>query len=141
MRSYVLDANALMILLLDRPGANRVDRILHGANRTGSRVLMSAVNWGEVVYSLWKVRGETESRTLILRIEQLPMSVVPIDRARATRAAELKSRHGLGYADSFAGSLAMELGATLLTADADFKKVGKKLRVEFLPRHESACQT
>jgi len=140
VRSYVLDANALMILLLDRPGANRVDRILHGANRPGFRVLMSAVNWGEVVYSLRKVRGEPESRTLTLRVEQLPMSVVPVDRARATRAAELKSLHGLGYADSFAASLAIELGATLITADPDFKKVGKKLKAEFLPRHESSGQ-
>lgn len=137
MRSYVLDANALLIFLIDRPGANRIGRLLGEAKRQSLHVSMSAVNWGEVVYSLWKVRRETEAGNLVRKIAELPVTVIPADQERASRAAELKIVHGLGYADSFAASLAMELAATLVTADPDFKKVGKKLKVEFLPRHVS----
>lgn len=137
MKKYVLDANALLILLVDRPGAQRITRLLEQAKRQGLRVFLSAVNWGEVFYSLWKVRGEVEARRLIRRVEELPVTVVPVDRERATLAGELKMVHGLGYADSFAASLALELRATLVTADPDFRKVGGKLKVEFLPRHES----
>lgn len=137
MRNYVLDASALMIFLLDRPGAQRVARILQLAKGSEFRARMSAVNWGEVVYSLRKIRGEAEAKRLILRVEQLPMTVASADQERATRAGELKAVHGLGYADSFAAGLAMELGATLVTADPEFQKLGKKLSVAFLPRHES----
>jgi predicted nucleic acid-binding protein len=138
VKSYVLDANALLVLLTDRPGASRVARLLEQAKRQGLRVFMSAVNWGEVVYSLWRVRGEVEAKRLIRRVEELSVTVVPVDRERATIAGELKAVHGLGYADSFAASLAQELRATLITADQDFRKVGNKLKVEFLPRHEAA---
>ncbi|HWY09420.1 MAG TPA: type II toxin-antitoxin system VapC family toxin [Candidatus Acidoferrales bacterium] len=137
MKKYVLDANALLILLDDRPGASRVARTLEQAKRQGLRVFLSAVNWGEVFYTLWRVRGEVEARRLIRRVEELPVTVVPVDRERATLAGELKMVHGLGYADSFAASLALELRATLITADPDFRKVGSRLKVEFLPRHEA----
>jgi predicted nucleic acid-binding protein len=138
MRSYVLDANALLIFLSNRPGALRIGKILKDASREGSPAVMSAVNWGEVIYSLWKMRGEAETNAAIANTEMLPLAIVPADRRKATRAAELKARHRLGYADCFAAGLAIELGATLITADPEFKKVGNKLKVEFLPRHESA---
>ena len=138
MKKYVLDANALLVLLVDRPGAHRVARLLEQAKRQGSRVFLSAVNWGEIFYSLWRVRGELETRRLIRRVEELPVTVVPVEQARATLAGELKMVHGLGYADSFAAGLALELRATLITADPDFRKVGNKLKVEFLPRHEGS---
>jgi predicted nucleic acid-binding protein len=141
LRTYVLDANAILILLADRPGAKRVDKLLQEAARSGEQLLMSAVNWGEVVYSMRKVRGESEARRLVRGVEQLPLSVVSVDRDRATRAGELKAVHGLGYADSFAAGLAVELGATLLTADPEFKKMGRKLKVEFLPRHEATSRS
>jgi len=138
LKRYVLDANALLVLLNDRPGASRVARMLEQAKRQGLRVFISAVNWGEVVYSLWKSRGEAEAKGLIRKIEELPVTVVPVDRERAALAGELKVVHALGYADSFAASLALELRATLITADPDFRKVGSKLKVEFLPRHEGS---
>ena len=137
MKKYVLDANALLVLLIDRPGAHRMTRLLEQAKRQGLRLFLSAVNWGEVFYSLWRVRGEAEARRLILRIEELPVTVIPVDRERATLAGELKMVHGLGYADSFAASLALELRATLITADPDFRRVRNKLKIEFLPRHEA----
>jgi predicted nucleic acid-binding protein len=141
LRSYVLDANALLVMLIDRPGAHRITRLLEQAKRQGLRLYMSAVNWGEVVYSLWRLRGAVEAKRLIRRVEQLPVTVVPVDRERAALAGELKVVHGLGYADSFAASLALEFRATLVTADPDFRKVGNKLKVEFLPRHETSNES
>jgi predicted nucleic acid-binding protein len=141
VRRYVLDANALLTLVAGRPGAKRVDRMVQEAARTGMLLQMSAVNWGEVVYSMRKARGEAEANALARSVEQLPVNIVPVDRDGATRAGELKAMHGLGYADCFAASLAVELRATLVTADPDFRKVGSKLKVEFLPKHESQTQT
>lgn len=81
--------------------------------------------------------GEGEASKATQRMQELALTIYSADRTRATRAGELEAFHGLGYADRFAASLAIELGATLLTADVEFQKVGKKLKVEFLPRHES----
>lgn len=140
MRRYVLDANALLILLADRPGAKRVDRLLQEAARPGMPVFMSAVNWGEVVYSMRKARGEAEAKRMVGSVEQLALNIVSVDRDRATRAGEIKAVYGLAYADSFAAGLALELRATLVTADPDFRKIGNKLKVEFLPRHEASTK-
>jgi predicted nucleic acid-binding protein len=59
-----------------------------------------------------------------------------IDRERASRAAALKQKHALGYADAFAAELAIERGAWLVTADPEFQKIGKALSVYTLARRE-----
>jgi predicted nucleic acid-binding protein len=137
VRRYVLDANALLIYLGDRQGAARVESLLNESLRSRSPLLMSAVNWGEVVYSIWKLGGEGEARRVEKNIAHLPLAILPADRERATSAAELKARHRLGYADSFAAQLAMESRAILVSADPEFAKLGKRLPVLSLPRHKS----
>jgi predicted nucleic acid-binding protein len=53
----------------------------------------------------------------------------------ANGAAALKFTYKLGYADCYAADLAMRRGATLVTADPGFEKLGKKFKVLALPRH------
>ncbi|HXL21801.1 MAG TPA: type II toxin-antitoxin system VapC family toxin [Candidatus Dormibacteraeota bacterium] len=136
MRRYVLDANALLVHFANRPGANRVGALFEEALRQQATLSMSAVNWGEAFYSLWKQGGEATARRLARETETLPLVILAADRDRATRAAELKATQGLGYADSFAAALALELAATLVTSDPEFTKIGKRLKVLALPRHK-----
>ncbi len=136
-RRYVLDANALIGLLEDRAGtAPRVRRLLEGAFRSDLPLLLSAVNWGEVFYIAWRRHGQENAREAEAKLRQLPILVIPADLDRATRAASLKQKHNLGYADAFAAELAIERGAWLVTADPEFSKVGKVLLLYSLPRHE-----
>jgi predicted nucleic acid-binding protein len=136
-RRYVLDANALTGLFEDREGtADRVERLLVAALRQGLPVLMSAINWGEVFYIAWRRHGESQARQIESETREMPITVIPADRDRATRAAALKQKHNLGYADSFAAELAIERDAWLVTADPEFSKLGKMLAVYGLPRHE-----
>jgi predicted nucleic acid-binding protein len=137
MRRYVLDANALLIYFGDRSGAKRVQSLLQESLRQRSPLLMSAVNWGEVIYSVWKRGGETEARTVEKNAARLPLQILPADRERAAEAAAVKARHDVGYADSFAAALALEYSATLVTADPEFAKLGKRVAVLALPRHSS----
>lgn len=137
-RRFVLDANALISLLENRAGAApRVRQILEQAAQNQARVFLSAVNWGEVFYIAWRLHGEIKARETESRLRQLPVAVVAADFDRATRAAALKQKHNLGYADAFAAELAMEQGAWLVTADAEFSRVGKALRIDPLSRHEN----
>jgi predicted nucleic acid-binding protein len=136
-RRYVLDANALLGLFEDREGtAGKIEHLLEQALRQDLPLLMSAVNWGEVFYIAWRRHGESKTREAEMRLQELPVAVISVDRERASRAGELKQQHSLGYADAFAAELAIERGAWLVTADPEFSKVGKSLSVYSLPRHE-----
>lgn len=136
-RTYVLDANALIGYVEDRPViAERVQRLLDQALREDSALLMSVINWGEVFYIAWKRHGEAKARDTAARVQHMPILMIAVDTDRVVRAAALKAKHALGYADSFAAELAMERGAWLVTADREFEKVGKGLLTLLLPRHE-----
>jgi predicted nucleic acid-binding protein len=136
VRRFVLDANALISLLENRAAAPRVRRLVENASRDEVPLLLSAVNWGEIIYIAWRLHGEAQARTIESQLRQLPILVIPADQDRATRAAALKQKHNLGYADAFAAELAIERGAWLVTADPEFSKVGKTLLVFPLPRFE-----
>ncbi len=136
-RRYVLDANAVLGLVEGRPvAAIRVRRLLEEAFRTDSPLLLSAVNWGEVFYVAWRQHGEIKARQVEASLRRFPIVVIPADLDRATRAAAIKQKHNLGYADAFAAELAIERDAWLVTADPDFSRMGKSLSVYSLPRHE-----
>ena len=136
-RRYVLDANALISFIEHRRvAAERVRNLMAEALRQDVPLAMSAVNWGEVLYIVWRRHGEVKAREAEVTLQQLPIAVINADRERASRAAALKHKHSLGYADAFAAELAIERGAWLVTADPEFAKVGKALSVYSLPRHE-----
>jgi predicted nucleic acid-binding protein len=135
-RRYVLDANALIGFFegcVEISG--KVRQLLGEALQQDAPLLMSAVNWGEVFYMEWRYHGESKAREAEAKLLELPIAVIGVDQERATRAAAVKQRHGLGYADAFAAELAMERGAWLVTADPEFSRVGKALSVYSLPRH------
>ncbi|MBZ5687884.1 MAG: type II toxin-antitoxin system VapC family toxin [Acidobacteriia bacterium] len=136
LRRYVLDANALIGFFEGREtAAGKVRLMISEALRLELPLLMSAVNWGEVYYMEWRYHGEAKAREVEAYLYRLPIAVIAADLERATRAATLKQKHNLGYADSFAAELAMERSAWLVTADPEFSKLGKALSVYFLPRH------
>jgi predicted nucleic acid-binding protein len=136
-RLYVLDANALVGLFEDREGtAARVQRLLEQAVQAERPLLMSAVNWGEVFYVAWRRHGEAKAREAESRFREMPITIIGVDQDRATRAAAIKQKHSLSYADAFAAELAIERSASLVTADPEFSKVGKTLLLHLLPRYQ-----
>lgn len=136
-RYYVLDANALIGFFEGRqPAAERVRKLLAEADHRGIPLWMSAVNWGEVYYIEWRRYGEAKAHGAEMNLLRLPVVIVEVDRDRATRAASLKQKHNLGYADAFAAELAIERGAWLVTADPEFERLGKLLSLVSLPRYE-----
>ncbi|HXE74743.1 MAG TPA: type II toxin-antitoxin system VapC family toxin [Candidatus Xenobia bacterium] len=132
MKRYVLDANALMALFEDRPGAEKVQELIARAAETQNFLLMSVVNWGEVYYSYWRDRGEDVANDRIRTIAQLPIEVVDVDMEVTRLAASLKARHKLPYADCFAAALATTRRAQLVTGDHDFRALDSSVQVHWL---------
>ena len=136
-RRFVLDANALFGFFEGRQVvAEKMRHLLSEALRQDLPLLISAVTWGEIFYIAWRRHGEGNAYQAQARLERMPITVIPVDWERATRAGALKQKHGLGYADALAAELAIERSAWLVTADPEFSRVGKGLLVYPLPRHE-----
>jgi predicted nucleic acid-binding protein len=134
MKEYVLDANSVL-RYFDPKYAN--DELVHSvflkAQQHEARLFMSVLNAGEVFYLLIRDAGELRALNY-MRILQNLISIVEADLERTIEAARLKHQYKLGYADSFAASLALSLKATLVSADPDFEKIGKQLKWLKLPK-------
>lgn len=136
MKEYVLDANAVLRYFVKGPGIEILDRVFAQAQRGEAALSMSVINRGEGLYVLAKRVGMLAAieafRTLAHYVES-----VDVNEQFATEAATLKFMYKLGYADCFAAVLAVRRGATLVTADPDFAKLGKSWRILRLPRYKT----
>lgn len=135
MKEYVLDANAVLRYfgVSEEQGTDKVRALFEQAERGQARLSMSVVNLGEVFYVLLRHVGEPQARHYV-QVLQHVATMVEADAAQAIGAAEMKHRYKLGYADSFAATLAVTLKATLVSADPAFEKLGKTLKWVRLPK-------
>jgi predicted nucleic acid-binding protein len=123
-----------MRYLTKGPGIERLDKLFAQAQRGEASLSMSVINRGEVLYNLAKRAGMLEA-VAALRTMAHYVESVDATEEQANGAAALKFIYKLGYADCFAADLAIRRGATLVTADRDFVKLGKQLKVLALPHH------
>jgi len=136
MKRHVLDANALYRFLMEQPGAEIVERLFIRARDSGTTLLMSVINWGEVYYSLAARKSFREAQLVMAQVRLLPLTIVAADEPITEVAAQLKSGYKLPYADCFAAALAGKSNV-LVTADVkDFKRVAW-LQLLSLPPHKS----
>jgi PIN domain nuclease of toxin-antitoxin system len=132
LQNTVLDSYAVLAFLFDEPGAQQVEVLLTQAAEENMEVLMSAVNWAEVLYGVKKVHGETGLEAAREFDASMPVRIVPVDRALAEKAANLKADYRLSLADAFAAALAMQHDAVLISGDPEFKQLEKKLNIHWL---------
>ena len=138
MTTYVLDASAILRFTDKEAGFDRVRDLLIKAAKGDVDLLLSAVNWGEIVGALYKRVGglsvKTNISSLAANLAALPITVVAADKDLAEGAATFKYDFKVPFVDAFAGSLALHENATLVTADYDFKSVPSgTIKIEFLP--------
>jgi PIN domain nuclease of toxin-antitoxin system len=134
--TYVLDASAILRFTDKEAGFERVRDLLIKATRGEVELLLSAVNWGEIVGALYKRAGGVLAlmNNLAANLAALPLTVVATDKDLAEGAAIFKYDFKVPFVDAFAGSLALHRKATLVTADYDFKSVPSgTIKIEFLP--------
>ena len=134
MVSYVLDASAVLRFLDGEAGAERIQEIIDGHGSVPHRMLMSAVNWGEIAGVIYRTRGLQASRGALDFLALVGLEVVTATAVRAERSAFIRMNRGIPYADAFAVELAGDSSDHILvTADFDVKPAEKDVRIEFLP--------
>lgn len=132
MKTYVLDASALVSYFEGSEGHSKVTDLLKEAHNSAADVVMSVVNWGEVLYSLGKGCGEEELEATRAAVSRLPIRMFDVDLAQAESAAKLKLRYKLPYADAMAAALALEIQAAVVTKDTDFQRVQSLFKIVWL---------
>ena len=132
MRATVFDSSAVLALLLEQPGADLVEGLMAKAAEADRPILVSAVNWAEVLSVIERKHGAAGVEHARRFEATMPLEVAPSDQEQAELAALLKNSAGLGLADAFAAALAKSLKADLVTGDREFKAVEKDITVVWL---------
>ena len=124
--TVVLDASAVLALLLDEAGAAKVAGVLAGSK-------MSAVNHAEVFTHYAKL-GSSQSDIEEL-VDTLPIEIVPLDTELARMAGMLRPltiESGLSLGDRCCLALAQRSGLPALTADKAWKTIASAAKVKIV---------
>lgn len=115
MSGYLLDACALIALLNDEPGAQRVEAILSDE----APVYMSAINALEVAYDAVRRSRNSDAATMILRlVSEANIEILwELTQAQWLVAARWKARGRLSLADAIALAIAETRNLKLVSAD------------------------
>ncbi len=124
--AVLLDASALLALLNDEPGGDRVAAHLPGAR-------ISAVNLAEVVAKLAE-HGMPEP-AIRSAVEGLGLEVIDLDRAAAYRSGMLRPSMksiGLSLGDRTCLAIGLELGIPVVTADRLWSRLELAVEVQLI---------
>ena len=122
----VIDASALLVLLLKEPGHEKVASHVNGA-------VISTVNLSEVLARL--VRHGALPEDAHPRIGELGITAINFDATQAVIAAsirELARAAGLGLADCCCLALALGEQLPVLTADRAWTSLGLAVQIELV---------
>jgi len=125
--SYVLDSYALIGYLENESFSDRIQQAFTQAKKGALRLYLHAIHIGEVYYIILREQGQNVADLAYSRIKALPIKRIDlIDEELLLKAAGLKAKYPISYADSFAAALSMLNNCPLLTGDPEFKALEKQ---------------
>ena len=129
---YLLDTSAVLTLVEDEPGADRVEELL----RTGA-VLLPFVAGLETYYITLQERGADEAERRLFLLRQLPVRWLDtVGDTVLVAAGRFKAHHRLSFADCLVVAFAAEAGAVLVHNDPEYDALSA-VRQERLPYRDT----
>ncbi len=125
----ILDAYGLLVFLEKEPGFEKINLLFQKAALNNKNLLMSAVNYGEVLYVTFRRCGSKKVSELEEAMRVLPLEIIDVDVEIAREAARFKSSHKISYADCFAAALAKLYKGEVITGDKEFKTIENKVKI------------
>ncbi|KPA19742.1 toxin PIN [Candidatus Magnetomorum sp. HK-1] len=114
MKTYVLDACALIAYLNDEEGSENIENLLLENNIC----VMSIINVFEVCYDAAKVSGNEHAFQLFDEIKHMPIIIqYNIERDVLFKAIYFKTKYKISVADSIALALAKAKEAIIVSSD------------------------
>ncbi len=128
----LLDSHAALVYLKGEKGHEKVKAALAVAEKSGTPLLISEINIGEICYIILRARPSNHLDDFLSQFLSLPIRPVPADFDLIIEAAKIKASYPLSYADAFAVATALRNDATIITGDPEFKAVAKLVSIEWL---------
>ena len=129
----VLDSWGLMALFEgEEPAAAKMEDLLAEAHESGSPLLMTTINLGEIWYSSARAKSESVADERVSDVLKLGVELVPADWAMTRQAAQYKAKGKISFADCFGLALARMRKAELVTGDAEFKPFQGDVKILWL---------
>jgi ribonuclease VapC len=122
---FLFDSYALLAFFQKEKGHQKVARLLGEIAKEGRIKYLNVINLGEIIYITKREFGDQKKMEVLINIERLHFSILPVRNTLVFEAAEYKARFPISYADCFALASAIEHKATIVTGDPEFKKVEK----------------
>ena len=117
MKAYVLDTKSILAFLGNEQGADFVEELLWKAVQEQRRLGLAVTSWGEVLTAIWTSQGERFAEEVQMRLQQLPIDLVPIDASLSRAAVALSVKLRIPYLDCVAIATAQQRKAILVTTD------------------------
>jgi ribonuclease VapC len=130
--AYVFDTFAVIALVQDEPGAERVECLLAAAGAGEAAVHMCSANLAEVLCTLWRRGNELSARAKVADLSLAGIQTHDATLALSLQAGALKAQYPMALGNCFAAALAQQLDATLVTGDPEFKQVEGVVKIEWL---------
>jgi predicted nucleic acid-binding protein len=128
-KAYLLDTSAILTLIENEPGSERVEEILREED--------SFLPWPvllEVHYISRQEQGQGEADRRYANIKQLPCKVLwQMDEPTLLTASRFKAAHRLSLADALIAAFAHQKEAILLHKDPEFEALTDQVELESLP--------
>jgi PIN domain nuclease of toxin-antitoxin system len=116
--AYVLDACALLAIINNEQGADRVEAVLREALEEIAEVYMNKINVYEVYYGIYRLEWQAKADEFYRIIQRQPIEIIDTFGDDVfTEAARLKSKYRMSLADSIALGEAVVRNASLLSSD------------------------
>jgi ribonuclease VapC len=128
----ILDAHALMAFFEKEPGFEIVKENFVSSISSETPLLMTSVNYGEVLYIIEREFGPSKAEDIERTISTMPIEIVDVDRSLAKIAAHLKASFRLSYADCFAAALANLKKGELITGDREFDLLKDIIKIRWI---------
>jgi predicted nucleic acid-binding protein len=126
---YLLDTSAVLTLIEDEPGADRVKEIFKR-----EQVILPWSVLMEVYYMTFYEKGQQEAETRFAMLRHSSADIIwEMNEAVTLLAAKIKSKNKLSFADAIISSLAIQNEAILVHKDPEYEQLLGQLEMEALP--------
>jgi len=126
---YLLDTSAILTLMEDEDGADRVEEILQDG-----QVLIPFPVLLEVYYISLQEKSEPVADERYALVRHLPVTEIwSVDEPTLLTAARLKARFRVSFADALIAAFAARQQATLVHKDPEFEALADHVQQEPLP--------
>lgn len=128
-KRYLLDTSALLTLIEDEPGADRVKEIFRR-----EQVILPWVALMEVYYMTLQERDQQEAETRFAMLRHSSAEIIwNTDEATVIRAGKIKATNKVSLADSVISSLAIQTQSILVHKDPEYEALVGQAEMEKLP--------